>query len=180
MHNKLFPSQQPDEKIIFVVREHWFRLFIKLFFVAVLAAAPFLLGKLFGSFDPIPDTERGLAISSLLMQMYYLVLIISVFIIWILYYLNIHIITERHIVDIDQVGLLNHMVSELNVDTIEDVTGHTVGLFGNLLDYGTVFVQTAGTVERFEFDNVPHPGHIASMILEVYENHKNKPQPKAE
>ncbi len=175
MPNKLFPSQQPNEKIILVVREHWFRLFIKYFVVAILMAMPFIISQLFGDqFNPIPDTDRGNAVSSLLLQFYYIFLGIATFVIWILYYLNLHIVSEQRIVDIDQVGLLNHMVSELNVETIEDVTGHTVGLFGNLLDYGTVYIQTAGTTERFEFDKVPHPGHIASVILQVYEQHQNK------
>jgi hypothetical protein len=181
MPNQLFPSQQPNERIILVVREHWFRLFLKMLFIALFAAMPFLLQIIFGSlgsFDPIPETERGEAISSLLLQVYYIVLVIATFIVWILYYLNLHIVSEERIVDIDQVGLLNHMVSELNVETIEDVTGHTIGLFGNLLDYGTVYIQTAGATERFEFDNVPHPGHIAKIILEVYENHQNRERPK--
>lgn len=179
MSNKLFPSQQPNEKIILIVREHWFRLFIKLFVVAIFIFLPYIIQALLGAnFDPIPNTDRGNALTSLLLQLYYVVLFIAVFVIWILYYLNIHIVSENRIVDIDQISLLNHMVSELNVETIEDVTGHTVGLFGNLLDYGTVYVQTAGATERFEFDKVPHPSRIASIILRVYENHQGKEQPK--
>lgn len=179
MHKKLFPSQQPNEKIILVVREHWFRLFIKILVIAILAILPFAMRYLLGdAVTDFLDTERGAAITSVILQIYYIALVIALFIIWILYYLNMHIVSEERIVDIDQVGLLNHMVSELNVETIEDVTGHTVGLFGNILDYGTVYIQTAGATERFEFDKIPHPGHVAQIILEVYENHQNKERPK--
>ena len=179
MHNQLFPSQQPNEKILLVVREHWFLLFIKVAVVAVLATLPFLIGALVGNnLGIFIDNPQLQAVLSLALQLYYIALFIALFVIWILYYLNIHIVSEERIVDIDQVGLLNHMISELNVETIEDVTSHTTGLFGNLLDYGTVYIQTAGATERFEFDNVPHPGHIAKIILEVYENHQRREKPK--
>lgn len=179
MHEQLFPSQQPNEKIILVIREHWFRLFIKLIIASIFFVMPFVVRALLGEdFNPFSSSEFGQALLSLFLQFYYMALFIAVFVIWILYYLNLHIVSEERIVDIDQVGLLNHMVSELNVETIEDVTGHTVGLFGNLLDYGTVYIQTAGATERFEFDKIPHPGQVAKIILEVYENHQNRERPK--
>jgi hypothetical protein len=178
MHNLLFPSQGPNEKILLVVREHWFLLFTKILFILFLVVLPFIINLLLGDKLPFISIPQVQAIISVFLQLYYITLLISLFIIWILYYLNLHIVSEERIVDIDQVGLLNHTVSELNVETIEDVTGQTTGLFGNLLDYGTVYVQTAGTTERFEFENIPHPQHIAKIILEVYENHQKKESPK--
>jgi len=76
------------------------------------------------------------------------------------------------VVDIDQHGLLKHEVSELNLDAIEDVTSETIGIFGNILDYGTVYIQTAGAKERFEFDKIHHPKKVASVILTLYEQRK--------
>jgi hypothetical protein len=178
MHDKLFPSQQPNEKILIVVREHWFRLFVKLVVVFVLMLLPYSMRTLLGDQLPILDTAQGEALVSLVLQFYYLALLISLFIIWILYYLNLHIVSEERIVDINQVGLLNHVVSELNIETIEDVSSETTGLFGNILNYGTVFIQTAGATERFQFEKVPNPAYIASVILELYEQQTSKEQPK--
>jgi hypothetical protein len=178
MHNKLFPSQQPGEQILIVVREHWFRLFIKLAVIFVLMLLPYLVKTLLGDELPLLDTDRGAAIIALILQFYYLGLLIALFVVWVLYYLNIHIVSAERIVDIDQTGLLNHVVSELNIETIEDVSSKTTGLFGNILNYGTVFVQTAGATERFRFENVPNPAYIASIVLEVYEQHDKKEQPR--
>jgi len=36
-----------------------------------------------------------------------------------------------------------------------------------------VYVQTAGTKERFEFNQVPHPGQIEKLILGMYEKNSN-------
>jgi hypothetical protein len=57
-----------------------------------------------------------------------------------------------------------------HIENIEDVTSQTNGVFGTLFSYGMVYVQTAGTHERFEFDNVPNPGAVERMILDIYES----------
>ncbi len=90
-----------------------------------------------------------------------------------MYYLNIQIITSLRIVDIDQVGLFSHTIAELHIDKIEDVTSETKGVLGTMFDYGNVFVQTAGTKERFQLDNIPHPGQVEKIILDLYEKNSN-------
>lgn len=182
MHNEpityeiLFPSQQPNEKIVLAVREHWFRLFSKISLIVILSLIPFLVRLLIfelGALELTPIVDNVITVFS---HVYYLGLLVALFIIFVLYYLNLHVVSEERIVDIDQVGLLFHEVSELNIETIEDVTSQTKGLVGNVLDYGTVFIQTAGATERFEFDNVSNPANIAKIILELYEQHGNKPR----
>lgn len=184
MHNepiayeKLFPSQQPNEKIVLAVREHWFRLFSKIVLIAILSLVPFLIRLLMFETDILELTPTVDGIITVFSHVYYLGLLVALYIIFVLYYLNLHVVSEERIVDIDQVGLLFHEVSELNIETIEDVTSQTKGLIGNILDYGTVFIQTAGATERFEFENVSNPAQIASIILELYEQHGKKEAPK--
>jgi hypothetical protein len=168
MH-ELFPGQNTNEKIYIAVREHPVLLLIKvvvwLFFVLVLI--------LFRNFVPdiLPALFEGTAgtIISVVQQVYILFLALSLFIIFVLYYLNLHIVTEMRIVDIDQKGLFKHVVSILNIAQIEDVTSDTTGILGTVFDYGTVFIQTAGTRERFELQNVPHPGQLSKIIIDLFE-----------
>ncbi len=175
---KIFPSQQPNEKIILAVREHWFRLFSKIFLILILSLLPLLVRYFLFSTDVLDLTSTVDQAITVVSRIYYLGLLVSVFIVFVLYYLNLHVVTADRIVDIDQVGLLFHEVSELNIETIEDVTSQTKGVIGNLLNYGTVFIQTAGATERFEFDNVADPAGIASIILNLYEQHGEKEMPK--
>ncbi|MCL5667045.1 MAG: PH domain-containing protein [Patescibacteria group bacterium] len=173
LRKKLFPSQLDNETIFLVVREHWVHLLLKIIVWAFFAAALPLFSYLAHAYTPaIFDGRSGHAFS-LITQIYTLFLALSLLLIWVFYYLNIQIITDIRIVDIDQVGLFSHVVSELHIDKIEDVTSETDGILGTIFNYGYVYVQTAGTIERFEFQNVPHPASIEKLILDLYEKNSN-------
>jgi hypothetical protein len=173
MPQKLFPSQQEGETIYLVVREHWvplfFRVLVWIFFAAVL-----VLFNIFGrAYLPQLFTGTFGQVTLLFTQVYTLFLTLSLFLIFVFYYLSIQIITSIRIVEIDQAGLFSHTVSELHIDKIEDATSQVNGVFGTLFNYGDVYVQTAGTVDRFEFQNVPNPAGIEKMILDLYEKNSN-------
>lgn len=168
MH-KLFPSQQENEKIYLVVREHWFHLFLKIMAWALFAVFLVLFNRYAREYVPGLFEGRAGEVTHLFTLVYTLFLVLSLFLIFIIYYLNIQIITNLRLVDVDQVGLFSHTVSELHLENIEDVTSETNGFFGTVFNYGMVYVQTAATIERFEFDNVPNPAAIEKLLLDLYE-----------
>jgi hypothetical protein len=168
MLHKLFPSQQEDETIYLVVREHWAHLALKVL-VWVFFAAVLVLFNIFSQ-SALPILGQG---TLLVTQIYTMLLVLSLFLIFVFYYLNIQIITSIRVVDVTQEGLFNHVISELHIDKIEDATSQTVGILGTIFNYGNVFVQTAGTAERFEFHNVPNPAGIEKMVLDLYEKNSN-------
>ena len=171
MH-RLFPSQMDDEKIYLVVREHWFHLFLKILIWVFFAAALIAFNR-YARPNLLSFSDSWNGVISLFTQVYTLFLALALFLIFIFWYLNIQVITSIRIVDVDQEGLFFHVVSELHIDKIEDVTSQVSGIFGTIFDYGDVFVQTAGTVERFEFSNVPNPAAIEKLILDLYEANSN-------
>ncbi len=170
---KLFPSQLETERIFLVVREHWVRLVLKLFIWLMLVLA-LIIFRYYGP-QIFPDLFIGKSgqIVNLFSQIYVIFLLLGVFIIWLLYYLNIQIITSLRVVDVSQQGLFSHTVSELHIDKIEDVTSKVTGILGTVFDFGMVFIQTAAAKERFEFYNVPHPGQIEKLVLNLYEQNSN-------
>jgi hypothetical protein len=172
MH-KLFPSQMEDEEIYLVVREHWVNLFLKVVVWMFFAAMLILFNRY--AKEGIPALFEGTwgQVTLLFTQIYTLFLSLSLFLIFVFYYLNIQIVTNLRIVDIDQVGLFSHVISELHIDKIEDVTSEVKGVFGTIFNYGDVYVQTAAAVDRFEFTSVPNPAAIEKMILDLYEKNSN-------
>lgn len=172
MH-RLFPSQQENETIYMVVREHPFRLVLKLIVWFVFVFVLFGFEKYVVQRFPDFFTGETAIITNIFINVYLLLIILALFVLWLLYYLNIQVITNLRIVDVDQVGLFHHQISELHIDKIEDVTSETTGIFGTIFDYGNVYIQTAGTIERFDFNNVPHPGKIEKIVLDLYEENSN-------
>lgn len=165
----LFPGQQADEQIHLVVRRHWVvlakEIVVWLLFVAILLGFDNYLVPKF----PVLQDSPYLQVLNVIRTIYMMFLIAGVFSIWILYYLNYQIITNERIVDVNQKNLLYHTTSELHLGRIQDVTSEIKGAMGNFFDYGTVYVQTAGEMERFEFDRVPNPNGVAKLILDLYE-----------
>lgn len=168
MH-KLFPSQSENEKIYLVVREHWVYFALKaaiwLFFLGLYIAV-----RIFGpAYFPLVFEDTAGQIIALVLDVYLLILILTIFMLWVLYYLNMQIITAVRIVDVDQVGLFSHTASELHIEKIEDVTSEVNGIIGTVFNYGNVYIQTAGATEHFEFTNVPNPALIQKMVHDLYE-----------
>lgn len=168
--DRYFPSQMADEQVLLVVREDLVVLATKLFVWLILALILILFYIFIPEQAPWLFTGDLLKLTTLATYLYELFLAVSLFLILVLYYLNVHVVTNVRIVDIDQVGLFGHTISELQIEKIEDVTSETRGILGTLFDFGTVFIQTAGARERFAFENVPNPGKIAQIIADAYQN----------
>jgi hypothetical protein len=165
----LFPGQQADEKICLVLREHWAVLLAKvgLWFVMLVLYLVYDYALLYYAPEYIPAAY--LPLLEVLRIIYLMFLSLGLFIIFTLYYLHSHIITNERIVTIEQRSLLHHTISELHLNQIQDVTAEVHGLPENLLDFGDVFIQTAGETERFLFHNVPNPTRVTKLILDLYE-----------
>jgi hypothetical protein len=165
----LFPGQQDGEEIHMEIRQHWMMLLIKLVAWGLFAAILILSSWAIDNYAPVLKTAPYASYVDLIRSVYLMFLILGLLIVWVMYYLNVQIITNRRVVDITQNSLVHHTISELHLRQIEDVTAEVEGLFGTLLDYGNVYVQTAGTTDRFVFDHVPNPTAVEKMILDLYE-----------
>ena len=118
---------------------------------------------------PFLNAPQALKIANLIKSIYLMYLIAGIMTIWILYYLNYQIITNERLVDVDQKNLLYHSTTEIHLAQIEDVSSEIKGILGNLFNYGHVYVQTAGTKTRFEFDYVPDPNAVVKQISDLYQ-----------
>lgn len=165
----LFPGQQQDEKICLVVREHWMVFFIRFLSWLIFVAILLLLDWAINQFAPIVKTTPYLEYFNLFKSVYFMFLLLGLLMIWVIYYLNVQIVTNQRVVDITQDSLIRRKVSELHLSRIEDVTAEVTGILGTFLDYGNVFIQTAAETERFVFNRVPNPAYIEKLILDLYE-----------
>lgn len=168
-HQLFFPGQQAGERIHLVTRKHWIvlakEIAVWLVFVAILFFYDGYIAEQFAFLK----TPQGVTIGNFLKSIYLMYLVAGVMTIWVLYYLNYQIITNERLVDVDQKNLLFHSTTEIHLAQIEDVSSEIKGVLGNLFNYGHVYVQTAGTKTRFEFDYVPDPNAVVKQILDLYQ-----------
>ena len=167
------PHSHEDEKIILLLRRHWFIILRKLLFWAVVAIMPVLFYLLaFDIIEPLFTGSLTHPLFVLFVSVYYLYIWLFAFHSFVDYYLDVWIVTNKRIINIEQKGLFFRHVSEQKLYRIQDVTAELKGMFSTLLDYGTVYIQTAGEQARFVFKEVPRPQEVAKKVIKMSEQEK--------
>ena len=165
---KYFPGQEETEKVLDVIRRHWFSYTIFVFF-AVAMLVPVVIALIYGVSNSENISAGWVNIGIIALSIYTL----SIFGLLIFgftdYYLDVYILTDHRIVDIAQNGFFKRKISELNVRQIQDVNAEVNGLFATIFHFGDVYIQTAGERENFVFRSVPHPYRTTKKILELHE-----------
>jgi len=165
---RCFKEQHENERVIRIIHRHWFNVLIQ-FFIVIIATLTIFGSWIFLLFF-YPQLLEKLTphILSFIETTATLFVWLYSFLIWIDYYLDVWIITDERIVNIQQKGLFLREASDLEFSKIQDVTTEVVGLIPTVLNYGDVYIQTAGEVERFKFRQVPDPYALKSLIMEQY------------
>lgn len=169
------PGSDLHETKIFYFRQHPITL-LSLLLVTILVfllppGAYLLLGTIhLGLFDDNANFTFFLLAASA----FFLIGWLFIFQMFIEYWLDVFIVTDKRILDIDQKGLFDRTVSELRLYRTQDVTSEIKGFWHTIFNYGSIFVQTAGEQERFHFKDVPDPNKLAKMILEMSEEDRKE------
>lgn len=169
-----FTGQKNNEKILAVLHRHWFDILIQFFMIIS------MLLILFGSFIYLPLIYPPLneaPVKNLFLFLensLFLMTWILGFLIWVDYYFDVWIVTDQRIVNIEQRGLFARVVSELELENIQDITSDVSGFIPTILNYGDLFVQTAAEKERFVFHNIPDPYRIKDLVMNLQKKYEHK------
>lgn len=158
-----FPGQEADERIFVFVRRYPLAFLPTLALVSTVTILGIILIFLLGlGGDLISRSEQILLGSAFLLFMLLFTLIE-----FIDFYFDLHIVTDRRLVDIDQLRLFNRDVATLLLDDIQDVNSKTKGFLKTLFSFGDVMIQTAGSQPNFVFNDVKNPEKIAAIIIDL-------------
>ncbi|HVZ12792.1 MAG TPA: hypothetical protein VG965_07235 [Patescibacteria group bacterium] len=163
--NLIFEEQVADEQIVLLIRRDLITNFPWIFATAVLIIIPILIRMfsfLFTPFFVISDGTLQIAV-----LFYYLIVIGFVLVQFTLWYFNVGLVTTRRIIDFNIAGILYKQISETKINLVEDVSYSQNGAVRSVFDYGDVLIQTAATLENFEFDRVPSPVKIVKIIADM-------------
>jgi len=162
-----FTGQKNNEQILLVLHRHWFdilsQFFVIFFMLAILFSTFFYLPLVF----PALRNNIGENIFLFLENTFLIFTWIIFFLIWIDYYFDVWIVTDQRIVNIEQKGLFGRVVSELELEKIQDITTDVSGIIPTFLNFGNLFIQTAAEKERFIFRNIPDPYSVKDTLMNL-------------
>jgi len=157
-----------NENILLTLRKHWIILardtigtfilgIIPLLFLGGLSAAPY-------------GFSADLSFLRVLAVLWMLVCWMALAVIWTAYYLDIWLITDKHVYSIDQVGLFNRKIRTLGLERIEEINVRTEGFLQTYFGFGTIEISTASdSGENAVFAGIADPQMARTLILDQIE-----------
>ncbi|MDD2871492.1 MAG: PH domain-containing protein [Candidatus Gracilibacteria bacterium] len=157
-------NMRPGEKVITVIKRHWI--------VYVILGIYFFIGIIISiSVYLILGTT---VLSNLTNIVFWLFFSVFLYIEWLNHELDMYVVTNNRVIGIDQISFLNRNVSECNLGQVQEVNSKTSGLFANILNYGTLSIQTAGNVTTLKMDFCPDSMQAARKLLNVVDDYRDK------
>ncbi len=171
--SKHYPGQPSSEVTLKVVYKHIVAIFPFLFALFTLAILGIIGVYYLGQYQDQINTVVSMSYLNLVgFLVIFLLAFLFVAVFWI-WRRNKLIITNEHIVDIDQIGLFNRTVSTLRLEEIQDITAKVHGPMQTIFQYGTLLIQTAGERENFVLDYIAEPYEIEHYILKIRKENVN-------
>ena len=172
--NILFDGEDPDEKVLYVLRRSFITNLGWLLLTAALVAIPWTFWN-----DILKILFNGTAaispqFSTVLFLFWYLFTFGFFFQNFLNWFFNVYIISNKRIVDMDFYGLIYKRISESPLRNIEDVTSKINGTAGVIFNFGDVFIQTAAEKTEFEFSDVDNPSKIRDILSDLVTEIKMK------
>lgn len=158
---------EPDEHVIRIVRRHWIDLFpvIAASVLLVLSIPAMAFLNSFSLDKVILPVGMTLLLFVVIIGIALIILLLGIFV----YRQNYLILTNMHIIQVEQRGMFNRQVSQLSLVRVQDVSGKRAGVLATALNYGNVEVQSAGEHEKFIFRNAASPQELADHCLRAHE-----------
>jgi len=152
------------EKILTVMRKHWFVMLRTVITIMVLLLLPPVV------LTVLPLAHFGVEqvlveqVTNFVLSLYVMVLILFLFLFWMDYFLDMWIVTTERIIDVTQEGLFNRTISEIPLSHIQDITIEVRGIIETFLKFGTMRIQTAGERE-FLIEDTPYLYETKDIIV---------------
>lgn len=167
--------KKPGEKVVFFLRRHAIVFIGGALMILLMMLIPVVAWFLINANWPQLLTHDLIdPLLKLLASAYYFWVWLFLFSNFVDYYLDAWIVTNDRIMNIEQEGLFNRTVSELDLLNIQDITSEIKGILPFFFDYGDVFIQTAAEQSRFVFEQVPKPEEVRKRLLTLVEEEQKK------
>jgi hypothetical protein len=156
-----------DEKILFEIRRSWFVLFSETIGLLFATLIPIILVSILESTNAVVFSGNKEILLTIILLSWIFIIWNIIFIVWTNYYLDIFIVTNKHVIDIEQKSLFVREVAIVNLKNIQDVTSEVNGILATIIGFGDLTVQSAGESREFVIRTVTNPELIRSKIKQA-------------
>lgn len=158
-----FVTQQDDEEIVLLLREHPITNVGWILVAVGMVILPFLLLGI-GIFASVPT--KFILIGKIVWYLMTLMFAFEKFLYW---YYTVFIVSNERLVDIDFENLMFRVVTYANLNHIEEPASVTGGFIRSMFQYGNVWVTTASKEPTVEALRVPYPDKVVDLISRLSE-----------
>jgi hypothetical protein len=172
--NKHFTGQTDDEHVILFFRHHWVVLFNYLLLILLFILIVIIGISLLVNFQITPETIKsrdeikyiitGIIIFSIFLHNYIFNKLLN-------YFLDVIIITNYRIVEVTKTIYLRNVVKTLDLERVQDIQGHKVGVLENLFGYGDLVMTSASINFEKRIHSVPTPHFYSDIINKMKHEH---------
>lgn len=157
-----------DETIVLRLRRHPIVFFLQIFPFLVLAFVP-VAAYLWLQNNPmlLGESEELAAAIILGTSFFYLFIILCILYTFFDYFLDEWIVTNKHILDIEQKALFNRVVAKEELSRIQDITMEVKGILPTLFNYGDILIQTASEKQRVFFRQISNPQEVIEITSKL-------------
>lgn len=149
---------EDDEQVVAIVRSHMIYQLGRIIRALIILLAPF--------FFLIPLFEWGQwGIAVFVLGIVWGVILL--FRIWVIAYSDSLIVTNYRVIDWNQRGLFDHIVSDVALEDIREVAFRVKGIVGTILNIGTVYLYTNQEDLTISLPAVKHPVKVQSLLKKM-------------
>lgn len=151
----LLKQLRPHESVILVIREYIIAKFL------VFSILMLLYFTLFFLMYPLISYGKITTLFFIFGVIAIIIYAVRTFIVW---YLDVMLITPDRLIDIEQHGVFSKQVQEITWGVVEDVIYMKQGILQTIFNYGNVIIKTNNPEISFNLNNIYHPQQIRDII----------------
>lgn len=91
---------------------------------------------------------------------------------WTDHFLNVIVVSNERIYEIKQRGFFRREVGSFGLDRIQNITTTQKGIIATALNFGDLYIETAGENENLNMLTVPNPSELKQFINELQDQFK--------
>ncbi len=166
---------EKDEYIIYEVRKHWFILLRPIFFALFAVLLPVFIYAV-ASALPIEFKSEGniIILFLFLYSIWALIVWIFIFVSWTNYYLDVWILTNKNLIDVEQIDIFHREIATMRLAKIQDITSEVRGFLPTFLNFGSLKIQTSGLEQEFIIHGVENPNQVREQIEKILSQYVEK------